>query len=165
MSSTGEINPRLRAQIMRTPKIALDAAAEAMEEGAKEIVEYMGGLVPQRSGELRDSIKWTWGDAPKGSLVIDEVRSGANAGSQYATLRITIYVDAWYAHFVEFGTQAHSLTKGASVLSGKRQGQGGTHPGTTAQPFFYPGWKAKKAEFNRKIKAAVQAAIREALNG
>ncbi len=154
MATTGAINPRLKAQLERTPKIAVEAAARAMEEGADEIVAFMKTLVPVRSGRLRESIAWTWGDAPEGSLVIDEIRSGQNAGGQFATLRITFYVGEWYGRLVEFGTPPHA-----------QPNRGTDHPGATAQPFFYPAWRAMRAKFKRKIRAAVRRAIKEALNG
>lgn len=154
MATTGTLSPRLKAQLERTPKIAVEAAARAMEEGADEIVAFMKTLVPVRSGRLRESIAWTWGDAPEGSLVIDEIRSGQNAGSQFATLRITFYVGEWYGRLVEFGTTPHA-----------QPNRGTDHPGATAQPFFYPAWRAMRAKFKRKTRAAVRRAIKEALNG
>lgn len=77
--------------------------------------------------------------------MVDEIRSGARKGDQYATLRIKIYAgsrDAFYARFVEFGTE-------------------GREP---AQPFFLPTWKKKKAAFRRKIRAAIRKRIKEAFN-
>lgn len=97
--------------------------------------------------------------------MIDELRSGPNQGEQYAKLQIKIYAgsrDAFYARFVEFGTQPHSLARNASVERGKRQSTGAGHPGTAAQPFFFPAWKAKRAEYRKRIRTRVQAAIREA---
>ena len=138
-----ELSPRLRARLAKIPDIAREAAASAMEECAAEIVAEMKMLAPVDSGDLRDSIGWTWGDIPAGSFMIDEIRSGKNAGQQYATLRIKIYAGAgegFYARFHEFGTK-----------DGK----------TPARPFFYPTWKAKRAEFRRKIRARVRTAIKE----
>lgn len=154
MASTGSLNPRVAAQLARTPKVAVDAARVAMEEGAEEIVAFMRSLVPVRTGKLRDSINWTWGDAPAGALVIDEIRSGQNEGLQYATLKITFYVGEWYGKLVELGTFPHA-----------QPNRGTDHPGATAKPFFYPAWRAKKAAYRRKIRTAVRRAIREALNG
>ncbi|WP_294932185.1 HK97-gp10 family putative phage morphogenesis protein [uncultured Paracoccus sp.] len=159
------LNPRIAAQLKRVPDIAVDAARRAMEEGATEIVAAMKAAAPEKSGELRDSIGWTWGDLPPGTFMIDEIRSGRNRGDQYATLRLKIYAgskDAFYARFVEFGTQAHSLAGGADVSRNKRQGQGSGHPGAAAQPFFYPTWKAARVKFKRRIRERVRAAIREA---
>ncbi len=174
MASTGSLSPSLRAQLGRTPAIAVDAAWGAMEEAAEGIVSYMRSLAPKDTSQLQNSIGWTWGDAPAGSIVIDEIRSGKNVGSQYATLRLTIYVGAWYARFVEFGTAAGvrndraARTKSDIKKSSKRAAAGRivarSHPGTPARPFFYPAWKTKKRMFRAKIRLAIRRALKEKLN-
>ena len=148
MPQMAELSPRLRARLAKIPDIAREAAAAAMEEGAQEIVAEMKLLVPVDSGDLRDSINWTWGDIPAGSFVIDEIRSGKNAGDQYATLRIKIYAgnkEAFYARFIEFGTKT----------------------GVRAQPFFFAAYKkwGGKAKFRARVRAAIRRRIREAFNG
>ena len=114
-----------------------------MEEGAQEIVEAMRALAPLgATGNLRESIGWTWGDIPPGTFMIDEIRSGKSKGEQYATMRLKIYAgskEAFYARFQEFGTKKHP-----------------------ANPFFFPTWRKEKAKFRRKIRDRVRAAIREA---
>lgn len=160
-----QLNPRIVAKLKQIPAVAVDAARVAMEEGAEEICDFMRQLVPEKSQTLRNSIGWTWGDVPPGAFMIDEIRSGPNQGEQYAKLQIKIYAgskEAFYARFVEFGTQPHSLARNASVERGKRQSTGAGHPGTAAQPFFFPAWKAKRAEYRKRIRTRVQAAIREA---
>lgn len=116
-----------------------------MEEGAQEIVDAMKKAAPVQTGDLRDSIGWTWGEVPAGSFVIDEIRSGKNKGDQYATLRIKIYAgnrEAFYARFQEFGTRSQP-----------------------AQPFFYVTWSKEKAKFRRRIRERVRKRIKEAFNG
>ena len=142
-----ELSPRLRARLAKIPDTAREAAAAAMEECAAEIVAEMKLLVPVDSGDLRDSIGWTWGDIPAGSFMIDEIRSGKNAGQQYATLRIKIYAgsrEAFYARFIEFGTKT----------------------GVRAQPFFYVTYKkwGGKAKFRARVRAAIRKRIKEAFN-
>ena len=160
------LNPRIVAKLKQIPDVAVQAARQAMEEGAEEICAMMRSLAPpDRTGELRRSIGWTWGEIPAGTFMIDEIRSGPRSGDQYATLRIKIYAgsrDAFYARFVEFGTRPHSLARNASVDRGKRQGQGGSHPGTPARPFFYPSWKKLRAAYRKDISNRVRAAIRKA---
>ena len=137
-----QLNPRIVAKLKQIPDVAVDAARQAMEEVAQEIVEAMRAAAPKgKTGRLRDSIGWTWGDLPPGTFMIDEIRSGGNQGDQYATLRIKIYAgnrEAFYARFQEFGTRSQP-----------------------AQSFFFPTWKAKRAEFRRKIRARVRTAIKE----
>lgn len=142
-----ELSPRLRARLAKIPDIAREAAAAAMEECAAEIVAEMKMLVQVDSGDLRDSIGWTWGDIPAGSFMIDEIRSGKNAGDQYATLRIKIYAgskEAFYARFIEFGTKT----------------------GVRAQPFFFAAYKkwGGKAKFRARIRAVIRKRIKEAFN-
>lgn len=138
-----QLNPRIAAKLKQIPTVAVDAARQAMEEGAQEIVEAMQAAATRgKTGNLIASIGWTWGELPPGTFMIDEIRSGKNQGDQYATMRIKIYAgskDAFYARFHEFGTKK-----------------------MPARPFFYPTWKAKRADFRRKIHNRVRAAIREA---
>lgn len=146
-----QLSPRLQARLAKVPDIARAAAARAMEEGAELIVQEMKKAAPvlkdtdnkrRRPGALRDSIGWTWGDVPAGSFTIADIRSGKNAGEQYATLRIRIYAgnrEAFYGRFQEFGTKEHP-----------------------AQPFFVSTWKRHRAGFRRRIRTAVRKAIREA---
>jgi HK97 gp10 family phage protein len=140
-----ELSPRLRARLAKIPDIAREAAVEAMEEGAQEIVDAMKMAAPIESGDLRASIGWTWGEVPAGSFMIDEIRSGKNKGDQYATLRIKIYAgnkDAFYARFIEFGTRSQP-----------------------AQSFFFPTWKRDRAKFRRRIRDRIRKRIKEAFNG
>ncbi len=137
-----QLSPRLQARLAKVPDIARAAAAKAMEEGAADIVAEMKRLAPVQSGALRDSIGWTWGDVPAGSFTIADVRSGKNAGEQYATLRIRIYAgskEAFYARWQEFGTKDHP-----------------------ASPFFFVAWKKHRAKFRKRIRDAVRTAIKEA---
>ena len=140
-----QLSPRIVAKIKQIPDVAVDAARLAMEEGAQEIVDAMKMAAPFLSGDLRDSIGWTWGEVPAGSFVIDEIRSGKNKGDQYATLRIKIYAgnrEAFYARFQEFGTRSQP-----------------------AQPFFFVTYKRLKAKFRRRIRERVRKRIKEAFNG
>lgn len=112
------------------------AAREALEEVAEDLVRQMRAAAPKgATGALARSIGWTWGDAPDGTMVI-----GTVAGSDYATMRITIYAgggDAFYARFQEFGTVKMA-----------------------ANPFFYPVWRARKRGVKSKITRAINKAIR-----
>lgn len=142
-----QLNPRIVRKLKQIPDVAVEAARQAMEEGAEEVCEYIRHLVrstfTQRSGEMVRSIGWTWGELPPGTFMIDQIRSGKNQGDQYAILRIRIYAGAglgFYFRFHEFGTKN----------------------GLPARPTFYPAWKAKRAEFRKKIRDRVRLAIREA---
>lgn len=142
---------RLRRKLTKTiPEAAQRRIKEAMEQSANEAVALMKSLAPKVSGDLADSIGWTWGDAPRGSIAI--ARSSRKSGN----MRITIYAgggDAYYARFVEFGTSPH-------VNGGLYAGS--QHPGTPAQPFFYPGWRVVRRRVKGKVTRAIKAAAKEA---
>ncbi|SCX88468.1 HK97-gp10 family putative phage morphogenesis protein [Paracoccus tibetensis] len=147
---------KLQKKLDRLPGIAKATIRQKMAEAADEIVAMMRSLVPvlkepdarRRAGALRDSIGWTWGQAPKGSMVIAAMK-GAGAGGD---LTITIYAgsrdksrgpdDAFYARWVEFGTK-----------------------NMPAQPYFYVSYRANKRRAGRKIRGAVRKAARSVAAG
>lgn len=136
---------RLQRKLLRKiPDSVRDATRNAMAEGAARIVGMMKTLAPVKTGALRHSIGWTWGEAPSGSMAIGQIKP-RRAGDEV----ITIYAgtrnkalgrgDAFYARFVEFGTVKMS-----------------------ARPFFYVSYrqhrKAVKSRVNRAMKKALKAA-------
>lgn len=146
---------RLRRKLKAFPKVAEEEIRKAMEASANEIVALAKSLVPKDSGSLAESIAWTYGDAPKGAIVLGKVK-----GSASGNLKITVYAggpDAYYARFIEFGTAPH--------LNGGRFA-GSANPGTSAQPFFYPAYRAtRKLAKGRVTRAINKSAKRIAAGG
>lgn len=135
---------RLRRLLAQIPANVKEAAQRSLEQSAEEIVQLMRRLAPRDSGTLANSIGWTWGDAPAGSMTIGTVKGGKASGSIYGSMVITIYAggkiggaDAFYARFQEFGTRK-----------------------MRANPFFYPAYRASK----KRARARITRAIRKALN-
>ena len=142
---------RLQRKLDRLPKVQKAMIRSAMEQSAEEMVAMMKSLVPvlkkpderRRAGALRDSIGWTWGKAPEGSMILAALR-GAGMGGD---LTITIYAgsrdkkrginDAYYARWVEFGTQKMA-----------------------AQPYFYVSYRANKKAAKRRISQTVRKAAK-----
>ena len=108
-----------------------------LEEIADQLVAQMYGLAPQLTGDLAQSIGWTWGDAPEGSVVVGQV-----GGRAYGTMRITIYAgskEAFYAVWQEFGTSKMA-----------------------ANPFFYPVWRQNRKRVKSRLTRAIKKAIKQA---
>lgn len=148
---------RLNRKLRALPKAVEAEISKAMEQSANEIVALAKSLAPVESGDLQMSISWTWGDAPKGAMVLGKVKtSGKGAGN----LQITVFAgggDAYYARLIEFGTAPH--------LNGGRF-PGTNHPGTPAQPFFYPAYRAtRKRAKGRVTRSITKAAKRIAAGG
>lgn len=141
--------PQLKAKLNRIRRETSTEVAEAMGKAADEVVEMMKRLVPVKTGKLRDSIGWTFGQAPKGSIRVATYKQGL--------LQLTIYAgdeEAFWARFVEFGTQGHEQL-------GKFIGT--KHPGTTGQPFFFPSYRAMRKEIKKKIRLAISEAIKKSI--
>jgi HK97 gp10 family phage protein len=92
---------RIRKKLKAIAPAIERTVAASLEKSAQEIVTLAKHLCPVDDGTLRNSIGWTWGDAPEGSVVL------ASTGDK-AALRITVYAgsdQAFYARWVEFGTK------------------------------------------------------------
>lgn len=89
-------------------------------------------MVPVESGALRDSIGWTWGDAPSGAISLGKAKAGR--------LSITIYAgggEAFYAWFQEFGTV-----------------------NMPANPFFFPSYRKLRRKAKGRVTRKINKAIR-----
>lgn len=124
----------LRRKLDAIPKAAKAAVEQSMEKSAQEIVDLARRLCPVDQGTLRDSIGWTWGNAPAGSMVL--------ASTKGAVLRITIFAgndEAFYARWVEFGTV-----------------------NTPPHGFFYTSYRMLKKRTKSRTGRDVNKAIKEA---
>ncbi|HZH10560.1 MAG TPA: HK97-gp10 family putative phage morphogenesis protein [Microvirga sp.] len=142
---------RWEQRLKNIPKTVRARVREAIHQGAAEIVSAQKRLAPVRTGKLRDSITATiGGQAPKYS------QFGRMGGKGDADLTAVITVgnsEVRYAHLVEFGSAPH--------IAGGRF-KGADHPGTTAQPFFYPGYRMVRRRVKSRITRAVNKGIKEA---
>lgn len=144
---------RLKRKLKRFPAVVEQEIRVAMEQSATEIVALMKSLVAVDSGDLRDSIGWTWGDRPAYSQAIGAVKSAQG------NMVITIYAgntNVRYAHLVEFGSAPH--------INGGRFA-GSQHPGTAAQPFFFVSYRALRRRAKGRVTRAVNKAAKRIAAG
>lgn len=123
---------QFRAKLRALPDMAKEEIRKALAENAEEIVAFARRLVPVDQGDLKASIGWTFGAAPKGSMVL------AEAKSEEADLRVTVYAGnerAYYARWIEFGTV-----------------------NMTGRPYFFPAYRAVK----RRVRGRLTRATRKA---
>lgn len=145
---------RLKRKLRQFPQAVEAEIKAAMETSANEIVALAKSLAPTDSGDLRNSIAWTYGEAPKGAIVLGKVKA-RKAGN----IKITVYAggpDAYYARFIEFGTAPH--------INGGRFA-GSANPGTAAQPFFYPAYRASRKRAKSRVTRAVNKAAKRIAAG
>ena len=124
------------------PKRVEDATRLAMEKGAEELVGMMQRLAPFQ--DIRDSIKWKWGSAPKGAFTLDKVEASEGSG-----LKITVYATDYRARWFEFGTSERFQKSGKST---------GVLP---QHPFFFPSYRAMR----KRIKSRVTREMKKAIQG
>lgn len=141
-ASMRRLKKRLESRI---PEKARAAASKAMEKGAAELVAMMRRFVPIDGGALRDSIGWTWGSAPEGSISIGTVR-----GRKYGTMRITIY--AGNGNTTVTGKNGIQFQK--AVLQ-----EFGTND-MPANPYFFVTWRALKSRVRSRITRATRKALK-----
>lgn len=128
---------KLRRKLEALVAVGRDEIKRAMETSADEIVALAKNLVPVDKGDLKDSIGWTWGKAPKGAMTLGKVQSDG-VDSEFT---ITIFAgnsEAYYARWVEFGTQKMA-----------------------AQPYFYPSYRALRRRSKSRVTRAVTKAIKK----
>lgn len=124
---------KLIKKLRLMPKVAKDEIKVALAKGADEIVLMARALAPKDSGDLARSIAWTWGEAPKGAMVL--------ARGEVGELTLTIFAGsdkAYYARWIEFGTQ-------------KMQ----------AQPFFFVSYRALRKRTKSRITRATTKAAKK----
>jgi HK97 gp10 family phage protein len=131
----------LRRKFQALPEAVKQAVRDRMEKLAGQWVAQMKFLVPVQTGALRDSINWTWGAAPGGSIAVGSIAAGEGlritiyAGSAATVVRNSRGAEFQNARIQEFGTKARP-----------------------AHPYFFPVIRANK----RGAQASINAAARKA---
>jgi HK97 gp10 family phage protein len=148
---------RLKRRLAAIPKAARAEIHKALEKGAQEIKTMARVMAPQDSGDLRNSVDYTFGAFTPENSNVRGVQAGAGLGDP--DLSVTIHAGdakAFYAAFIEFGTAPHP--QGGQFT-------GTQHPGTPAQPFFFPAYRLLKKRVKSRINRAVKKAARNAVAG
>lgn len=128
---------RFQRQIRAIPSAVRAEVRKQLEKEAEKIVRLMRAFAPKgTTRRLVESIGWTWGDAPDGTMALGQV------ADEPGGLAITIYAgggDAFYARFQEFGRVK-----------------------MPANPFFYPVWRGERRRARAGIRRAVKRGIAKA---
>ena len=143
--------------------------AEAIERGAVEVVDAQKTLAPvgkgKGAGELRDSLQYLIEvDDEKSSALrgVMGVRAGGRVSGMKNSVSAFVFSSVFYSRFVEFGTRPAQRGRRTTDPSGRKRKARRTHPGTTARPFFFTGYAAKKRRVVGRVKRAIKAAAKEA---
>lgn len=135
------------------------AVAGAMADWAEDVTRQMRAAVPVRSGDLRDSTQWTFGDPPKDAKFVSTTHRAKLVG---AYLRITIFsgsFKAYWARWVEFGTKARAPGRYRDERGKSRNAGARGHRATKAHPYFWPIWRANRKDGPKVIAKATKEAL------
>lgn len=133
-------------------QMAPQAEIELTKAGAKsagEMVALARSFVPVKTGALRDSIQATPpGHSPPGyAQGAGQVPRGAHAVTAgNSTVR--------YPHLVEYGTAPHA-NRGVF--------EGTDHPGTGANPFFWPAYRVIRKRHQSRASRALSKSVKDAV--
>lgn len=137
---------QFRRRLRSIPVNVRDEVILTLQRVAERIVNDMRVLNPLSDADI--DINWTWGEAPAGSVTVGRV-----AQREHDRIGITIYARgrkiAEMARWFEFGTHARFHK------SGKKTGL------ITAQPFFWPAYRANETGARRAISAAVRRGFKK----
>ncbi len=135
---------RLKRKLTKTiPQAVVDATVKAMEQGAGEVISMMRRLAPKDTGALAQTINWTWGDAPKGSMVLGK-SSPTRDG-----LVITIYA----------GDASTMVGEREQFQLARLQEFGTQH--MKASPYFFPSWRTLRKRVRGRVTRQMRKAVRD----
>lgn len=142
---------RLLKRLAAMPKQAKTAVGAAMQQGANEITALQQSAAPTDSGDLRRSIKNVRGSYTPDNPNVRGV-GGGRAGDPDLTIHLVAGdAKAFYAAFIEFGTAPHAQ-------GGRFKGT--QHPGTRAQPYFFPPYRALRRRYKARVTRAMRKVIK-----
>lgn len=159
---------RFKRKLAAMPVVARQEIHSALQASAEEITDLMKRSAPVRSGALKRSIDYTFGQYTPDNANVRGVTGGGRGGHD---LSVTIHAGdevAYYAAFVEFGTQGHRIKADrapALHLYGDVFKEEVDHPGASARPFFYPSWRIGKKKAKSRITRATNNAAKKVAAG
>jgi len=139
--------PKLKAQLIKIAQKPREETKVVLATAAQVVVNEISSRAPWES--LKDAVGWTFGVPPKYAAFV--VRGGIG------DLQVTIYVGdtrTRTAAWAEHGTKPH-------LIGGMFEGMGKMHPGTAPNPFFFPGWRAKRNQVRKMLREQIRKAVRE----
>lgn len=139
----------LNRKLKAIPVAAKAKAKEAVVLGANEVAALQKSLAPVEDGDLRDSIHVT---LPGQTTPPYSQPGGQRTAGPEQAIVTAGNTKVRYAHLVEFGTAPHT---NAGRFAGTQ------HPGTAAQPFFWPGYRALRRRVRSRITRNINKAIKD----
>jgi len=150
------------SRVLQDFLVAMEARviSGALRKGAKEVEAFAKDLVPERTGELKDSIKIRRQVSKKRGFVNFFVTAGDRKSGQ-----------GWYAHLVEYGTGPHEIRprKAKSLFIAGLLRTVVNHPGAKGAGFmrraFDKGSEPALTSITAEVKAGVGRLLKRRAKG
>jgi hypothetical protein len=148
---------KLMARLDQLAPNAEKYATVAKLEVAKEAASLIAAAAPKVTGEYASEIE--------GDYVKNRPHQELVGTSESKDPTATAVFAPFYWRFLEWGTAPHNTTKGGAMRAGATADEAlaELHPGIIARPHVFPIWRAYKKRALRKIRAAVNKGVREAM--
>lgn len=145
---------RMRQVLKSLPQSVRAQIRAEVLGGAESIAQVQRKLVPVKTGKLRDSIVVTPADQDPPAYAALKSKKNNFPDPELAAIVSAGNKDARHAGLVEHGTSPH-------VNAGEFPGT--QNPGSPAQPFFFPGFRAMVKAVKRRINKAARKGIKDGL--
>jgi hypothetical protein len=132
--------------------------ADAKKVAGDELAEGVRNSAP--TGETLDYMESIQADFLKDRPAQEQIGIGATKDPHAVGLFAKFI---W--RFLEFGTRPHNVAKGGGTVAGQKLNDGNAvhmHPGSRPYPHVFTTYRAMKPKIRKRIRAAVNKAIREA---
>ena len=137
-----------------------DVARVLMKQSLKRLAEYVAGEIRRVAPVGRTTSR----DGPAGGTLRRSIGVASRPPHQdkQARMVVGIHPRAFYWKFLEFGTQAHTITaaKGKWLWFGKAAKKV-RHPGLPARPFIRPTWDRIKGNLPKMFATDVLALLKK----
>ncbi|MCO7736447.1 HK97 gp10 family phage protein [Brucella intermedia] len=151
MASKWHASKAFKKRLAKLPASVLKKTNEAIKKNAEEWVDWAQKMAPEDPKDgihLRPSIRHE--ETETGGQI---VRAGGEA-TRVKQINGTGTFD--YAIGVEFGTSPH-------IAGGKFKGA--MHPGTSAQPFFWPSYRMLRKRMSSRRRRALNQSVKDFNDG
>ena len=161
--------PRGRSRIKGASSLRrkLRKFPDAIEKDIKPSMQDIGEAVRADAISNADSTRIKQAMADPGAVKVSRDGLGVRIGFRL----VRQWKLAFFAWWVERGTQPHSLKKGSRLGGHGRSAErlarqsGGMHPGTDPDPFLGPAYDQNKQWAIRKVRDAVRRTVRRVARG
>jgi hypothetical protein len=153
---------RVLRQLDAAAKLVEPPVALAMADWAEGVSAQQRALAPTRTGALRESTDWTFGnEAPVGAQLKVSSKRSQFAGHFLRVILFSGSIKAYWARWIEWGTKARAPGRYRDERGHKRDAGKTGHRSTRAFHYFWPVFEANVKHGLAMIKDASRKGLKQ----